>query len=292
MKFGVFTVSMPEFTVEETVKTLAELGYDGVEWRVHQPSDEANKNCDYSGRYWAYNRSNLDANRIEEEALRAKQLCDQYNIEILSLTGYLEIWDTDGIKRQLHAARSIGCKQIRVSAPVYLADGNSADYHTLFSAARKQYEHLASLAKEYGVKIMTEIHMNNLLASPSAAYRMLEGLDPACVGVIFDPGNMVYEGFEDYRKSFELLGDYIAHVHIKNASLVQHGTDEFGAAVWKPAMATLKGGMADLGRLFRIMREYGYDSTIGIEDFSDEESPLDKLRHNLAYVKELYRAAQ
>ena len=40
----------------------------------------------------------------------------------------------------------------------------------------------------------------------------LEGFDPAHIGLIFDPGNMVNEGFEDYQKSFELLGDYIAHI--------------------------------------------------------------------------------
>lgn len=60
--------------------------------------------------------------------------------------------------------------------------------------------------------------MDTLISSPSAAYRALEGFDPAHIGLIFDPGNMVNEGFEDYQKSFELLGDYIAHIHIKTAS--------------------------------------------------------------------------
>lgn len=61
--------------------------------------------------------------------------------------------------------------------------------------------------------------MDTLISSPSAAYRALEGFDPAHIGLIFDPGNMVNEGFEDYQKSFELLGDYIAHIHIKNGIL-------------------------------------------------------------------------
>lgn len=33
MKYGVFSVSMPEYDPEETLKVLKELGYDGVEWR-------------------------------------------------------------------------------------------------------------------------------------------------------------------------------------------------------------------------------------------------------------------
>ena len=31
MKFGVFSVSMPEYGIEESVRLLKELGYDGVE---------------------------------------------------------------------------------------------------------------------------------------------------------------------------------------------------------------------------------------------------------------------
>ena len=34
MKFGVFSVSMPEYGIEESVRLLKELGYDGVEGRV------------------------------------------------------------------------------------------------------------------------------------------------------------------------------------------------------------------------------------------------------------------
>ncbi len=36
MKVSVFTVIMQEFDRPEVVKHLAELGYDGVEWRVHE----------------------------------------------------------------------------------------------------------------------------------------------------------------------------------------------------------------------------------------------------------------
>ena len=34
MKFGVFSVSMPEYSPEKSIELLKELGYDGVEWRV------------------------------------------------------------------------------------------------------------------------------------------------------------------------------------------------------------------------------------------------------------------
>ena len=70
------------------------------------------------------------------------------------------------------------------------------------------------------------------------------------IHIFFDPGNMVNEGFEDYQKSFELLGDYIAHIHIKNGILAPDGEDELGACKWKRVWTPLKKGMADLKKLF------------------------------------------
>ena len=34
MKYSLFTVSVPEMTLEEAAKKMREYGYDGVDWRV------------------------------------------------------------------------------------------------------------------------------------------------------------------------------------------------------------------------------------------------------------------
>ncbi|GIX08239.1 MAG: hypothetical protein KatS3mg115_2642 [Candidatus Poribacteria bacterium] len=48
---------------------------------------------------------------------------------------------------------------------------------------------------------------------------------PEQVGVIHDAGNMVHEGFENYQMGCELLGPYLAHVHVKNAAWVREAGD-------------------------------------------------------------------
>lgn len=290
MKFGVFSVSMPEYTVEDTVKVLAELGYDGVEWRVTAPSVEKPTEIPYASRYWAYNLSTLDVADIENEAIHAKALCDAYELDIFSLTTYLHPDQPAEIEPVLRAAKTIGCPKIRVFPPDYHTHQSPENYCSLLNRTLEDLAALEKRAKAYGVKIMLEIHMNNLIASPSAAYRVVSHFDPKLIGVIFDPGNMVHEGFEDYRKSFELLGDYISHIHVKNGLIVQNGQDEFGALQWKAQHAPLKSGMADLRYLFEIMHEFGYDGTVSIEDFSNEETTYDKIKNGLAYLKELYSA--
>ncbi len=289
MKFGVFSVSMPEYGVEESLQLLKELGYDGVEWRVAEIPAEEPKDIPFEGRYWVYNKSTVDINTLGEKAAELKALCDSYGIEILALTTYLNPKDHDKVEKVLQAAQSIGCPKIRVFPPQYKEETN---YNEEFAAMRADVEVLAKLAAKYGVKILFEIHMDNLLASPSSARRMLEGLDPNCVGLIFDPGNMVNEGFENYKKSLDMLGDYVAHVHVKNGILAPDGEDELGAAKWKRQWTPLQKGMADLKKFFTVLQASGYDGTVCIEDFSNEESTYDKLKHNLEYIRKLREATR
>ena len=89
MKYGVFSVSMPEYNPEETLKILKELGYDGVEWRVTNIPTEKIENVPFERRYWANNESTIDIETIEEKAEELKALCDSYGIEIFALTTYL-----------------------------------------------------------------------------------------------------------------------------------------------------------------------------------------------------------
>ena len=41
MKLAVYTVSLPEFDLEQSVAVLKEMGYEGVEWRVDVTEGES-----------------------------------------------------------------------------------------------------------------------------------------------------------------------------------------------------------------------------------------------------------
>lgn len=281
MKTGVFTVSMPEYSPKEAVEILKELGYDGVEWRVAAVSKEEKKNTTYEDRYWQDNKCTLDIEKIEETAEEIKQMCAAYEISVLGLTTYLKPSEHKQIESVLKAAKIMGCGQVRVFTPDY---DETKNYEELFQKTRENVKILEALARSYKVKVVFEIHMDNIIASASAAYRLLSGCSPDYVGVIYDPGNLVYEGFENYKKSFEMLGDLIAHIHIKNGMLEPYSIDENGVQLWRRKWTPLKKGSADLRTLFRVMKEMDYKGNISLEDFSNEESTYDKLKHNLEYL--------
>jgi sugar phosphate isomerase/epimerase len=260
------------------------LGYNGVEWRVKDISDTGSAEITYENRYWTDNKSTVDIKTIKTTAPQIAKKCKESGLEIFGLATYLNSQDIEAIIPVLQAAHSIGCPMVRIFPYAY--DGKQ-DYSLLFNKAKKEMKKLEALAKEYSVKIVLEIHMDTIIASPSSAYRLLEDCDPQFIGLIFDPGNLVFEGYEDYLKSFQLLKAYIAHVHIKNGCLIEDGKDSFGAEKYKRVSTPLKKGMANLPELFSVMKKTGYDQTISVEDFSNEGKTIDKLVSNLEYLKNL-----
>ena len=131
-----------------------------------------------------------------------------------------------------------------------------------------------------------------MISSASSALRVLDGFDPEYFGLIYDPGNMVYEGYEAYQLGFEMLGKYLAHVHVKNAALVPGGEGEFGETKYNQVWSPMKKGSANLPAMIKALVKVGYDGWLSVEDFSNEKPTREKLEENIAYLKELLAAAQ
>lgn len=272
MKFGVFTVSMHEYDFAKTVEVLKKIGYDGVEWRVAAlPPDNRTF-------------STIDVMKADEYAPMIKDICLAAGIEIFGLSTYLQLWDTEDIERVMKAASMMGCRNVRISPPLY---EETISYWELFNKARTSLDIVQQMAKKYNVKAVLEIHPRTIIPSASAAYRLVEGYDPNNIGLIFDSGNLVYEGFENYKMIFELIGSYLAHVHIKNSMWQLESISDDGAEIWKPAAASFNKGFADLKRVMQMLKEAGYDDTVSIEDFSAERSTYDKLKFDLEFLKKI-----
>jgi sugar phosphate isomerase/epimerase len=290
MKFGVFSVTMPEYDIPATVKTLKELGYDGVEWRVDQPAPPV-KPADYTHdrRYWSYNLSTLDLNRIEAASSEAKALCDQAGLEIYSLTTYLRPADLEAIERVMKAAAQINCKNMRVFPPNY---DETENYRQLFARTVAEVKEVEKMAAHYEVRVNLEIHMGNIIPSASAAFRLAANFDPQYIGIIHDAGNMVHEGLENYRLGLELLGEYLAYVHIKNAVWTVDRTGADGTEFWKPVWAPYRKGYANLTKLIGVLQDLGYQGYVSVEDFSNELDTYAKLRDNLDFLKTLAKGEE
>ncbi len=297
MKLSVYTVSLPEYSLEESVAVLKEMGYDAVEWRVDNTKGGgmaatyfANlpEEKKYEMRYWIDNHATLEETDIMNECLKVKKLCDEAGLEICNLATTMR-GDDQVMENILAAAAAIGCKTVRGPMATY---DPKKPYAEQFEEYRAYLRHCEPLLKKYGVKFLIETHHGMMISSASSAMRVLEGFDPEYYGLIYDPGNMVYEGYESYELGFEMLGAYLAHVHVKNAALVPDGEDEFGATKYTQAWAPLKKGSANLFALIKALKKVGYDGVLSVEDFSNEKPTREKLEENIAYLKQLIAAAE
>jgi sugar phosphate isomerase/epimerase len=135
------------------------------------------------------------------------------------------------------------------------------------------------------VQACIEMHMDIITPSAGLAHRIVSHFDPAHVGVIFDPGNMVVEGYEQYQMALELLGPYLSHVHAKNCLWEKVG-EEDGVARWQWKMAAVKQGQTDWKKVVAALKKVGYNGWLSFEDFSEGETRA-KLAEALAYLKGL-----
>lgn len=207
LRLSVFTVMVPDLTPEEAAAELAASGYDGVEWRVTTVPEHLR---DHPPSFWGNNRCTLAPTL--EEARRAREVAAAHRLAIPNVGAYPAPGDADACETVLRFAEACDAPQVRV-----LPFPMITTYEDAFDATRAYLETVEALARQFARRALIEIHMNTIAPRASLARRLLDGFDPECIGVIHDAGNMAFEGFEDYRIGIEVLGPYLAHVHVKNA---------------------------------------------------------------------------
>jgi sugar phosphate isomerase/epimerase len=279
MRFSVFTASTPEWTPEEAAKNIAALGWDGIEWRI---VDQAESETGEPG-FWAGNRATWPMTGLEESVPEIVRVTREAGLDFSGIGGYAKAYDRENVERMLAATAAIGAGQVRVAMP----NVPVADYRETFAQTRADLEWAVERAQAHGVKVLVELHHGTITSSASAAYRLVEGLDPEHIGVIHDIGNLMHEGYEDLPSALQILGEYLAHVHVKNASPWPSGQQNpDGQTVWQTNWATLRDGAADIDFLFRALVAFGYDGWVTLEDFAPTGlDRADALADSLAFLR-------
>ncbi|WP_459217019.1 sugar phosphate isomerase/epimerase family protein [Pseudonocardia sichuanensis] len=275
VKVSVCTVSLPEWTPEQAVAELAALGFDGIEWRVADdpPTGEPPG-------FWSGNRCTWPASSFERDVPRIAALTRGAGLEMPAIGPYVRCDDLEAVESLMRGAAALGVPRMRVQVGAPGPEG----YRETFARRREEYGAVAELALRYGVQALLELHHQSLVASASAAARFLDGVDPRAVGVIHDVGNMLREGYEHDPWCLEILGEHLAHVHVKNAVL-RPAPDASPPWTWE--WAPVREGAAALDRLFDALADAGYDGWVSLEDFSTTLPLRERVRDDLAYVREL-----
>ncbi|HEX4400028.1 MAG TPA: sugar phosphate isomerase/epimerase [Galbitalea sp.] len=285
MKFALFSGSTPEWTPETLVSKLAQQGWDGVEWRVvdQKPSTEVG--------FWAGNRATFPETGIVGHIDEIRKITSGAGLEQAAVAAYVPIGDRANTEFMLAATAAMGAGRVRFNVPKAAPGTN---YQDLFAATRADAEFVAKRAAEHGVQVVIQIHHGNIVSTASAAVRLLDGLDPRYIGAIHDLGNLTIEGREGLQShvpGLQILGPYLAHVHVKNAVWKPGAPREDGTVDWAWEWAPLRTGAGDLPGYLSSLKEVGYDGWVTVEDFTTELPLEERIADDIAYLRASAAAA-
>jgi sugar phosphate isomerase/epimerase len=281
MKISIFSMSMPEYDVATAAAKIKEWGYEGVEWRVAEITDDIDRR---PISYWGKNKATIDFTDFLDNARETKNICNDLALPVCGVSIDNIYPDVDKSRLAMEGAKIMGAGMVRFETAKYEKEKG---YQTLYEETVQYLSHTVDLARDFGIKALIEIREGSIVCSPSLITKVASNFDPKYLGVIFDPGNMIYEGFEQWNMALDIIGPYLAHVHVKNSGWKEVDTDGIGNVEWQNIAHSLLGGIVNWKQILTILKERGYQEWLSVEDLSQLRTTDVKLQANQKLLKNL-----
>ena len=213
-----------------------------------------------------------------------KSVVSEHGLQIPALASACSSSDLEHAKLLAEGAKAVGSPAIRLSCRGY---NGTINYHELYAKAVENYGKALEITRPYGIKVLVEMHGGTIHTSASLAHRIVSNFDAKDIGVIYDPQNMVQDGFETIQLALELLGDYLAHIHAGGHRPVPKEPDEKGTVTWSWPGCPMSEGLYNFPRMMECLRKVGYAGFISIEDFRGDCPAEERLRNGIDYLRSL-----
>lgn len=283
MKFGTQLTAVGTGERREVLRAARALGCEGLE--VDLPV------------------AGVFAGRLTRDELleRAAGMRDDFRAEgmaFISLTPGLLLAHArqpEMVQLACEAAETLGARQIRMffaphvrwGGPNSKLEGIIADFDGLKDSRywiernTRELAEMLAIAAPYDVRFCFELHHGYVINSASAAMRMLDRHPADRVGILMDPGNMVFEGNEGWRNSVQIMGEYLAYIHCKNAAYLH----EDGR--WQQRWASLPEGIARFPEIVTALKDIDFQGYLSIEDLRKGLTAEERVGAGIAYLKGL-----
>ncbi len=274
MRYYLFPKFLQKLPLEELMHTCRELGVDGPTAMVRDG-------------YWVQREDMAQTLPRYVAAAAAQGLMVTYAEPPFSLA------EIPSLSRELAILKDCGITDFRVD---FISKRIAGPYRRLREVLRPLVERAADAAGKAGLRMILQIHGHCYPHNATAAYPLLEGLDPRTVGVKLDPGNnLAQEGYELFDYQIELLGEYIAALGAKDACVQRSGDRLSPSKGWVRSFVPAYEGMADYPLIFRELNKVGFDGPAILMPFyhdGDYDRLLECLREEIAYFKRVESEAR
>jgi sugar phosphate isomerase/epimerase len=276
MKLGVFTTFLPEYTFAEACKLIKSLGYNGVQPRIVAPA-AAEFDPAKPFNPWTNNKGGISEKDFFADPKGVLKPATDIGLEITSVASYTNTSDMERAVSMVKACGKAGIKNVRVASlpmpkePVF----NAAAF---LDHSRGTYKELVAEAKKAGVRPCLELHMGTLYPSASGVVAFLKGISPSDVGVLYDPANMISDGWEVPVVALNVLGEYLAEVHVKNSHWIPNGEDPRGVKRWQAVAADLETGFVNWAEVIDQLKLHKYDGWLIEEGHTHDRDSYTRLK--------------
>jgi sugar phosphate isomerase/epimerase len=274
------SVMIPQYDMRETAELLARLGFDGVEWRCrHIP--EGTADSPYSP--WGNVKNDFSPNNLAVRGEELRAVSEEFGLRIVGLATAMSATELDEVRKVAAGCAQWGIPMFRVQAP--RAYNPEENYRSFLADTIRAFTEALKVTREYGVRIILEIHRGTVATSASQAYLVVREFDPKELGVIFDIANMsLGQGYEPTSMGLDLLGDYVAHVHAGGGRAVPGDKGEFGQTLYTWETVDLADSIIDVPAFCRQLQARNYQGFLSVEDFRDMDLE-EKLSVQLAFLR-------
>jgi len=162
--------------------------------------------------------------------------------------------------------------------------------------ARSDLQRLVPLCEKYRVRALYQLHHATLIASPSAAYMLVDGLPPESVAIELDPGNQTFEGHENYERSVRLLGRYVGWCAIKD-TVLRHDASRADQPDkgWRREWAPVYAGVIRWDEFFDALGAIDFHGVVTLTPNYDPDRPAEqrvKMKREVEYLKQRFGHAE
>jgi sugar phosphate isomerase/epimerase len=207
---------------------------------------------------WGVNVLRMD----DEMAGRVRQLCDQAGIGVACIgspIGKSPIADPPekeqaNLARIFRVAERVGARRVRIFSFYPPAGASHQEFDGYVERAAHRLARLAEMAGQEGFILVLENEKGIVGDTIARCHRLLGLVNSPHFRFAWDPANFVQEREADVTvRGWPLLGPYVAHVHIKDASLADGKICPAGA------------GDGQVVELLAALRDSGYQGFLSLE---------------------------
>ncbi len=273
IKFSGHTMGAPQCDIHQIIDLFKEIGYDGIEVRVAE-----------DGQINSEKITDAEAEAIRKEA-------DAKGMEFSCLTSYYQNFVNleereqviANLKRVIEVAAILKCPMVRVYGGVEPFSQPNVWFCDCWTRTVEGIREVAGYAAKFGVKICIETHIGSLTMSVRDMVRLIEDINMANVGMLFDYAWVELAGVENGADAVSAAARHIFHVHVKDWQLESR-------LPIKKRSCLMGEGSVKWEEVFGALKATGYTGYVSDEYekywYPDELPESDVgMKHNLEYAR-------